>query len=780
MRLRSITLSWFRGAAASATLPLDGKSAVVFGTNGAGKSSFVDAVEATLCGGKVRHLSHMYSGRHQEKGLLNTARPEGAASTVELLLEDGSRTVSRWTTGAPALVAEGASNPAEWDYGRTALRQEELSDFIRSTKGEKYSAVLPLLGLSNLEAAAENLHKLAAVIRKKSELQEMRAQVALARERRAEAFGEKTNDELLARLEELRLTYAPTTPAEPRPKAVDAVLAAIEARIASLDADNRRAAAIGEFAASDLALRLATARQLGAEIADVSEPFIKERLEVLAAAGTYAEAACEEPGSLPCPACGQEIDNAEFRAHVAQERERLSAAETLYARYRAAVGDVCDEATRLRQLLDRPDLRTWRGGLDADLSDKARFISALPVADLRNVCGAGELLAIEQHAEPLIARAVEDAKFTPPPVQTLVDHQTQARALRGSLAASLIKARIARVDGLIALTEALESGVRDEIKQRARSVFETITEDIQRYWKVLQPADVITDLRLQVPDDGEKAIEVCLRFHGREQESPCLTLSEGQRNALGLCIFLAMANRAADTDRPILLDDVVISFDREHRSQVAKLLEQEFASRQVVILTHDREWYFELQRMLAAGKWRYFHLKRYADPETGITFTDHALDFDAARALVHSNPTEALRTTRGLMDLALSETAERLKVPLPHVRGETNDHRTAGEFLIAFERVIGKCLEKKQGETYAADPDAHPAIMRVKPELSVWANRAVHTFDGTPFEAEELINASEALLAKFVCDDCRHPVGVFTAAGRKLECRCGTLRWRPG
>src|SRR5690606_29442793 len=140
------------------------------------------------------------------------------------------------------------------------------------------------------------------------------------------------------------------------------------------------------------------------------------------------------------------------------------------------------------------------------------------------------------------------------PVQTLVDHQTQTRALKGSLAASIIKARIARVDGLIALTEALERGVREEIKERARSVFETITVDIQRYWKVLQPADVITDLRLQVPEDGAKAIEVCLRFHGKEQESPCLTLSEGQRNALGLSIFLAMANRAAATDRPILLD----------------------------------------------------------------------------------------------------------------------------------------------------------------------------------------------------------------------------------
>ena len=94
-----------------------------------------------------------------------------------------------------------------------------------------------------------------------------------------------------------------------------------------------------------------------------------------------------------------------------------------------------------------------------------------------------------------------------------------------------------------------------------------------------------------VPEDNDKAVEIALRFYGKEQDSPRLTLSEGQRNALGLCIFLAMANKAASEDRPIILDDVVISFDREHRSRVGALLRQGFAGRQVVLLTHDREWF---------------------------------------------------------------------------------------------------------------------------------------------------------------------------------------------
>jgi chromosome segregation ATPase len=63
MRVRSIELSWFRGAAEPVALELDGKSMVVYGANGAGKSSFVDAVEYVLKNGRIEHLAHEYSGK---------------------------------------------------------------------------------------------------------------------------------------------------------------------------------------------------------------------------------------------------------------------------------------------------------------------------------------------------------------------------------------------------------------------------------------------------------------------------------------------------------------------------------------------------------------------------------------------------------------------------------------------------------------------------------------------------------------------------------------------
>ena len=82
MRVESIAITWFRGSADRVALSTKLKSVVVYGQNGSGKSSFVDAVEYVLKSGRIGHLAHEYSGKHQEKGVINTHTP--VEETTEL------------------------------------------------------------------------------------------------------------------------------------------------------------------------------------------------------------------------------------------------------------------------------------------------------------------------------------------------------------------------------------------------------------------------------------------------------------------------------------------------------------------------------------------------------------------------------------------------------------------------------------------------------------------------------------------------------------------------
>lgn len=780
MRLRSIRLSWFRGAAAGVTLDLAGKSAVVFGSNGAGKSSLVDGVEATLSGGKVGHLGHEYSGRNQEKGLINTARPVRAVTEVELTLADGSSERLTWLNAAPTRAQTCLSTTSGWDYRRTALRQEELSRFITATKGEKYNALLPLLGLSQLEQVADNLHKLVKAIERKSEVQNLRSQVDLAAARRQEAFADRTDDQLWERLEQLRTLYVPDEPVESKAATVVLVSQAIDMQVNSLDADKRRAAAVGEVSVSDLSVRLGRVSDIAAQIAEVAEPLIKERLDVLGAASAFASSSDGVTGTIHCPACGQSVGADQFKAHVASEREKLGAIEKLYEGHRAAVSVVCNEVLRLRTSVQKNDLSGWRSDLPASLQKAVAYLEGLSLDGLRTTCTSTHVAELAATLEPLILRASNDAKYLPPEVQTLVEDHAAARALYDTLKAVMRQAKIGRAQALINLTSELKEGVLEEIAERARVTFASISADVQRYWKVLQPSDAITDVKLVVPEENDKAIEVALCFHGKAQASPRLTLSEGQRNALGLCIFLAMANKASGEDHPIILDDVVISFDREHRSRVATLLIQEFSDRQILLLTHDREWFFELQRMLPQAKWKFGRLRPYLTPLDGIAFADEALELEVARARAKVDAIDGMASVRRIMDVALSEIAEKIELPVPHMRGDDNDHRTSGQFLVALERIGTKAFRKKEGDAYVPHTAAISAIRKTKPELAVWGNRSTHTFSGSAAEAADLIDGCEAVLKSFTCDACSNSVGIVKASGGKIECRCGALQWRPG
>lgn len=91
MRIKAIDIAWFRGSAEKISLEPAEKSVVVYGENGAGKSSFVDAIEYVINGGKIGHLTHEQSGKRQEKAIPSTHTPEGKKTELGIVFKDESQ-----------------------------------------------------------------------------------------------------------------------------------------------------------------------------------------------------------------------------------------------------------------------------------------------------------------------------------------------------------------------------------------------------------------------------------------------------------------------------------------------------------------------------------------------------------------------------------------------------------------------------------------------------------------------------------------------------------------
>jgi hypothetical protein len=287
-------------------------------------------------------------------------------------------------------------------------------------------------------------------------------------------------------------------------------------------------------------------------------------------------------------------------------------------------------------------------------------------------------------------------------------------------------------------------------------------------------------VHLYLPD-GDKAIDIALKFYGKDQDSPRLTLSESYRNSLGLCIVLALAKREADSDRPLILDDVVVSFDRNHRGMIVELLQTQFAGRQVIIFTHDRDWFAELRQQLDASQWNFRNLRPFETPEIGIQWSDKTSTFDDARTHLKDRPDSAGNDARKIMDVELSLIAEKLQLRLPYMRGDKNDHRMCHDFL---ERLIsdGKtCLQRKSGNDYAAFTEALDLLAAADKLLVSWGNKSSHTQNVMRNEATKLIDACEKALAVFQCTACKKYIWLNQASGPKwMQCQCGNLRWRYG
>ena len=303
-------------------------------------------------------------------------------------------------------------------------------------------------------------------------------------------------------------------------------------------------------------------------------------------------------------------------------------------------------------------------------------------------------------------------------------------------------------------------------------------------WETVHPGKAIDNVRLSMPSGSDRAIEVVLTFHGVDQESPRLTLSEGFRNSLGLCIFLAMAKRVSDTERPLFLDDVVVSLDRIHRGMILELLEKEFSDRQVIILTHDREWYTELRHQVEDNsKWLFKTLLPCETPDTGIRWSHKTTTFSDARALLTGRPESAASDARRIMDVELPMIAEQLQVRLPYLRSDKNDRRMAHEFVIRLAADGRRCFQKKAASGYVENSDALDALAKADVLLGSWGNRGSHSFDIVPTEASKLIDACERALAVFSCDSCDPPSWVWRLEDRNSEsfqCRCGAIRWKYG
>jgi len=238
--------------------------------------------------------------------------------------------------------------------------------------------------------------------------------------------------------------------------------------------------------------------------------------------------------------------------------------------------------------------------------------------------------------------------------------------------------------------EKIRSNYVKETKKGVQASFDAISFEVAKYFNTLEKdSKVIADPKIKLISEKDKAVELEIIFSGDPISPAYKILSESQLNSFGLSIFLASIKNFNTNFKFIILDDVINSFDAYKRPRVIDLLKEYFSDYQVLLLTHDSIWLDRLQRSFPQWTRKHFYGWDYTlgpRVEPGKNSYEKIEEF-----LSKDNPAEAGRTFGVYLEWILQLLCENLEA---FVKYNRENEYTLFELFQAFKGRIKQKLKE--------------------------------------------------------------------------------------
>jgi rubrerythrin len=336
----------------------------------------------------------------------------------------------------------------------------------------------------------------------------------------------------------------------------------------------------------------------------------------------------------------------------------------------------------------------------------------------------------------------------------------------------LAEKKAARTQRAFNLADRIFNAYQAKQKADLAGLLERISRRVAQIYSALHPGEKLAE-SVSIEPWTAKGVELAVEFYGSRQRPPHGVLSESHLNSLAIALFLAMAEEFNAQLGFLLLDDVINSFDVEHRGRLAELLADGFSDWQFIVLTHDQQFFEHLSRR--APSWRKLELTSWSydsGPRTMRYETPGILS--AARERLGSGDVHgaAAKARRALEEL-LQEVCEALWAPLPFRRGQANDKREIGELFKGVRRTL-----KEQSKAFLESVE--PLLKNLEADVGATLNVEVHGSRrrSGASEVEAALTRIEAFDQKWSCPECGTRVWHRgnPEAGR---CKCGQTSFPP-
>jgi recombinational DNA repair ATPase RecF len=758
-KVQRLVMHAFRGVPGEMTVDFGkGESIVIYGDNGTGKSTIADALEWYFTGG-IELLSH--EGR--QHAVCYVGGESDGVTSVEVVTNGplGGKVVFPNEANAERLHAVRRET--------FLLRGRTLADFINKTKTEKWKALVEILGLDAIENLREDLQRARNELRKLAKAGE--EEVRTYRRALASGSEEVSIDTVLANLQQICRMLG----VDP-PRSLDQVVDP-----SWLTAAVGASAAVSE--GSDRESLLAEIKTLSPPAFDQraveawNDLVSSDRARLLPRASLVREAKrLFETGSIDkgrCPLCGQKVDDTHLAKRIESALVDVMEASRDLERVRDPVAQQADDLEAAHD--KRLSIHNRARALELELPP----VPDIPHVGLRGSVDALALVKIDAITSALSdlrkwdrAAAALARKASPMEPTTRDTQLVMLAALCQQVNAwRLAEKRATRARRALDLAERVFDAYQNQQKEDLTALLQRISRRVAEIYSALHPGEALD--AVSVEPWTAKGVELAIEFHGSRQRPPHGVLSESHLNSLAIALFLAMAESFNEQIGFLLLDDVINSFDVEHRGRLAELLADGFSEWQLIILTHDQQFFEHLSRR--APSWRRLEFTSWSHasgPRTTQYETTDILRNARERLERGDIPDAASRARRALEEL-LQEVCEALWAPLPFRRGQANDRREIGELFKGLRRTL-KERAKPQLESL------EPLLKNLEADVGATLNVAVHASRGRPggSEVEAALERIAALDGTWSCPECRTRVwhrGTPDAA----RCKCGQSSFPP-
>lgn len=802
-KIKSISITGIRGVKEELILAPENRSLLIYGDNGTGKSSITDALE-WFYNDSIEHLTGEEVGGKGKNALRNIFLNPNEDAKIEIKysnkLLDNEKSINNSLKTFNSNSSKDFTNYFSQSQSENLiLRYRDLVQFIIATKGDKLKHLQNIIGFSQVQELRSLLKlvggRIARGIKAGGYSNKRSAQQAIL----LECLGQNITSSKQFFETALKIITPLQLGKEIKSfKDVRDALKSIETKedtkvVEQIAFHNKITDTL-----SSVSIEIDNIQTLYKDYFDTYSSLRKDvekvsKLQLLALLSAGLDVIQKDIVKEDfCPLCQQEKDKIKLAQELSQRVEDLKEIKTEQDK----LIEECEEIKKQLRITYNSITSLLQEKLISDEENEGLKTKVEVIQ--KGLVSIGEELIKDIHSQEPI-KDVASIHIDTKKIKTLIENaKTKSKKLTDSikenkklqihtklsraLDAYLEHRRLEKEENILTKQQiTFEALYSDFIKRQEEALDGFLTmfsEDINNYYVEMNPNEKVEDIKL-VPlkdkNDELSGITIEYTFYNERQTPPVALLSESHINCLGLAFFLASVKAFNKENEFFVLDDVISSFDSTHRTRFIRLLINKFCDYQIILLTHEKD-FFDIASSEAKRKnWLITSLSWTA--EKGTSFETPLVDLRTKieEKFKAKNIDGLGNDIRRYAERQLKQIAYNLEAGLAFRFNDKNEERMMNELLSAVQGSVNK---------------KSPSDLKTKNNIDsllaspiLIGNKTSHdnTFKENINDLEVFWEDVKKLIKTFYCseDKCKTFVAMknYDTVKSMIRCNCGSVSY---